>query len=673
MKRLSILICNNCYYRLALITSTIVYRFFYRGIMKKFILGCILLSSSSLASALSLDAQRSIFTETLDLQDQQQWEKANKQISNLANYPLTYLTQYNYMNANIAEVSDKEVLDFLEANKNKAVSNNLQRTYLFHLAKEKRWADFLKTRSNIPNHPSLQCYYLQASISQGAGKTVWPEAQKIWLSKTGLPTACGSVYQYYEDNNILTQADIWQRFQLAYNKDKPTLMRSLARKLKDKKQQALAKNILALHKNPSQLSKSRLFNSREADSFPFAVHSLKRLAKRDIGKAMQIFSKLDKKVKFTKDEQKEIKIQFATTIIQNNKTWLFGWLDKELQFLDNVSLIEQRIRYAIKLEDWKNIEHWIKKLPEEERDSTSWSYWQARVLEHKGDSINATKLYKKVATQRSYHGFMAAEKLGLNFPFNAETIEEKHGSLKSLDTELTLIKELIFHQLNQQAKRQWLQLLNRTTPELQQQLGLYAFSKGWAHLSVLASIHSKSWDALNIRFPNAHPELFIKEAKKYDLEETYIYAITRRESSFDEHAKSPVGASGYMQLMPRTAKETARKINLKEYKKVEQLNQGKFNVRLGTAYFNGLLKYYKGNRLLATAAYNAGPNRVDKWFSSSKKKGKKGIKMDSWVESIPYHETRAYVKSILVYNVIYQHMLNKPLKFLKKTELLGIY
>ena len=156
--------------------------------MKKFILGCILLSSSSLASALSLDAQRSIFTETLDLQDQQQWEKANKQMNNLTNYPLTYLTQYNYMNANIAEVSDKEVLSFLQSNKNKAVSNDLQRTYLFYLAKEKRWADFLKIRSNMPNDSTLQCYYLQASISQR--QNVWPEAQKIWLSKTGLPTAC---------------------------------------------------------------------------------------------------------------------------------------------------------------------------------------------------------------------------------------------------------------------------------------------------------------------------------------------------------------------------------------------------------------------------------------------------------------------------------------------------
>lgn len=639
--------------------------------MKKFIFSCILLSSS-LAGALTLDAQRSIFTETLELQDKKEWEKANKKMSSIVNYPLTYLTQYNYMNANISKASDKDILHFIQTNESKAVSNNLQRTYLFYLAKEKRWAEFLAVRNTMPNNSTLQCNYLQASISQGKGETVWPEAQNIWLSKTWLPSACKEVYNFYEKKKILTQTDIWQRFQLAYNKDKPTLMRSLTRKLNGNKK-ILATKLITLHKKPTNISASRLFTSRTADSFPFIVHSLKRLTKRDINKAMKAFSELGKKIDFNDGEIKEINIQFATTIIQNKKLWLFSWLDKELPNLENTSLIEQRIRYAIKHDDWKNIEYWIKKLPEEERSSTAWSYWQARVLERKGDSQKSTELYQEVATHRSYHGFMAAEKLGVSFPFNANTIIKKQGSLSDLNKDLILMEELVFHQLNHQAKQQWRRLLNRQNTELQQQLGLYAFGKGWAHLSVLASINSKSWDALNIRFPSAKPELFISEAKKYDLEETYIYAITRRESSFDEHARSPVGASGYMQLMPRTAKETARKINLKKYKKVEQLNQGHFNVQLGTAYFNGLLKYYKGNRLLATAAYNAGPSRVDKWFSPKKKKGEQGIKMDSWVESIPYRETRAYVKSILVYNVIYQHMLDKPLKFIKKNELLGHY
>lgn len=637
--------------------------------MKKLIFGCILISTSSLASALNLNVQREIFTESLYLQEQEEWKKANLQINSLVNYPLAYIAEFNYLNANISEASDQDILHFLEENKAKAVSYDLLHTYLSYLAKERRWEDFLIASPQMPNDSTLQCYYLQASIAQGKKQHVWPEAKELWLTKTKLPEACDNVYSFYEKENTLTQEDIWQRFLLAYKRNQPKLIKALIPKL-HKNKSALAKKLYSLYKNPKKLTKSHLFKHREDESFPFLINSINRLTKKDISKAMQTYAALRKKVKFTDDEKKQIKSQFAKTILQRRITWLFHWLDKELVSLGNTSLIEQRIRYAIKKDDWKNIDRWVKNLPEDKRNSAAWLYWQARVLEHKGDAKKATEVYKKVAKIRSFHGFMAAQKLKINFPFNADLIEENQDSLQKLDKELSLIEELLFHQLNQQAKEQWARLLNKQTPEVQQQLGFYAYEKGWAHLSILASINSKSWDALNIRFPNVKPNLFEREAEKYDLEDTYIYAITRRESSFDEQAKSPVGATGYMQLMPRTAKETARKIKLKEYKEAGQLNQGNVNVQLGTAYFNGLLKYYKGNRLLATAAYNAGPNRVNKWLSSNKTKG---IKMDSWVESIPYHETRAYVKSILVYNVIYQHILDKPLKFLKKEELLKKY
>jgi soluble lytic murein transglycosylase len=645
---------------------------FSRGIMKKLMLGCLLLSVSSLANSLSLDAQRSIFSKSLDLQNQEEWQKANKEMDSILNYPLAYITRYNYLNANISKVSDEEILTFLRLNEGKAISNDLLHAYLLHLAANKKWKEFLTASPSMPNNQVLQCHYLQASVDQGQSEKVWPEAKKMWLSETAISRACNGVFSFYENENMLTQEDIWQRFLLAYENNKPTLMRSLIPQLETKKAK-LANNLYQLYKNPHNIQKSHLFTSRDADSFPFLIHSINRLAKRDITGAMQVFTTFEKNMDFTPDEVTQVKTQFATTIVQGRKTGLFQWLDNELSAIGNSSLIEQRIRYAIKQENWDDIEYWLKKLPAEEQSSSSWMYWQARVLEQRGELKQALEVYEEVAKSRNYHGFMAAQKLGINFNLNADTITEKHGSLSDLDGELTLIEELLFHNLNRQAKSQWNQLLNRQSPERQQQLGLYAFDKGWAHLSVLASINSKSWDALNIRFPSAKPELFIREAKKYDLEESYIYAITRRESSFDEQAQSPVGASGYMQLMPKTAKETARKIKLKEYKKVEQLNQGNVNVQLGTAYFNSLLKYYDGNRLLATAAYNAGPNRVDKWFSPNKKEGKEGIKMDSWIESIPYYETRAYVQSILVYNVIYQHILDKPLKFLKEKELLENY
>ena len=256
---------------------------------------------------------------------------------------------------------------------------------------------------------------------------------------------------------------------------------------------------------------------------------------------------------------------------------------------------------------------------------------------------------------------------------NADIVEPKVTSLRYVQEQLDHIEELNFHQYTGLVKREWEALLKGRDVDIQRQLGLYAFDKGWAHLSVVASIRSKSWDAINIRFPEVKPELFLANSKKYQVPSSYLYAITRQESSFDEFANSPVGATGYMQLMPATAKETARKIGLKSYKKQSQLTQGHINVQLGTAYFDGLLKRYKGNRILATAAYNAGPHRVDRWKQNKKGRDTKALSMDSWVEAIPYKETRRYVKNVLAYNVIYQHILQKPMEFFNSAEREAFY
>lgn len=631
-----------------------------------------LFSASNLANALSLDEQRNIFSDTLVLQSQKNWDKANQNIEAISDYPLAYLAQYNYLKANIGIVNDQEILDFISTHKSKSVSDELQRSYLFYVSKRKDWSQFLTAYPQMPNNRLLKCYYLQASIATGQGEKAWPDAQKYWLSSTSLPNACDDVYVYYQDQKLLSQEDIWQRFKLAYVSNKQGLMRFLMARM-DQRSAAIASQLYSLHSNPQVVLNSDLFTSREAKRFDFLVPTIKRLASKDLDKAMLAYHEFNKTTPFTADESIQIKTEFARLIIQREKTTYFSWLDNELGALGNKSLIEQRIRYAIKRSDWKSIAFWLIELPEDARNTADWLYWQARVLENDGKQQAANDLYKRVAQNRNFHGFMAAQKLGVDFSLNAQSIVEEEDSLESLDGELAVIKELLFQDLNFKAKQQWLRLLGSQSITQQQQLGLYAFNHEWPYLAVLASITSTSWDALNIRFPKGKEDIFVNAAEKYNVEESYIYAITRRESSFDEYAKSPVGASGYMQLMPKTAKETARVIGLTDYKHESQLNQGGINVQLGAAYFNGLLDRFDGNRILATAAYNAGPYRVGQWSSKDKNEANGGLDVVSWIDTIPYYETRAYVQNVLAYNLIYQDVLGKPLSFLKEKELLGRY
>ncbi|PKH01648.1 lytic murein transglycosylase [Psychromonas sp. MB-3u-54] len=619
---------------------------------------------TSFVSAYNLEEQRELYSQVIVLQEQGEWERAQKKVALIPEYPLTYLLEFQSIKAHFAVNNAAVVQSFINNNPKRSLSLDLERDYLRFLAKNHAWKEFLNFYPQLPNSSDLKCNYFQAKISQGKTKEIWPEFKKTWLTGSSLAPACDSVIAVYRDNNSLSETLVWQRFSLAYQRHSPALMRYLITWMEGDNR-SLATQLYGLYKNPKGLLSSELFKSREQDSFVFLQTSIKRLARVDLDAAMDLFNIYEKKIPFTAFESQALKKYFALRVLLYDEEGQLPWLDKALASLNDDGLFELRLRYAIKLDNWKDIEYWLNALPQRLQKKDKWIYWQARVLENKQQQTQADKLYLKIAGQRRYYSFLAAQKLGLDYQLNAKLVSEKSNSLKMMKADLAHIGELVFQKRNALLKREWHALLNNNDTNTQLQLGLYAYQKDWAHLSVMASINSKSWDALNIRFPEVKPSLFANTANQYQLEPTYIYALARQESAFDEYAKSRVGASGYMQLMPATAKETAQMIGMKDYNDQAQLTEGAINVQLGTAYFEMLLKRYSGNRILATAAYNAGPHRVDSW------KGKAGqsLEMDSWIETIPYKETRNYVKNVLAYNVIYQHILDKSREFFNKKEL----
>ncbi|MGB2247790.1 MAG: transglycosylase SLT domain-containing protein, partial [Alcanivorax sediminis] len=199
------------------------------------------------------------------------------------------------------------------------------------------------------------------------------------------------------------------------------------------------------------------------------------------------------------------------------------------------------------------------------------------------------------------------------------------------------------------AHREWLWLLWNSDREQQQALADYALKQQWYSLAVEASIQSKSWDTLAWRFPPAYRAQFEKEALENNLDPWLAMAVSRRESAFNPRARSGVGASGLMQLMPATARNVARDVGQDRPTQAMLFDQN-VNIGLGTRYLAELLEQFNGNRLLALAAYNAGPHRVDNWLEAE---DDKAVPADVWVESIPFRETRDYVQAVLTYRVLF--------------------
>jgi soluble lytic murein transglycosylase len=200
------------------------------------------------------------------------------------------------------------------------------------------------------------------------------------------------------------------------------------------------------------------------------------------------------------------------------------------------------------------------------------------------------------------------------------------------------------------------------------QYGLFALSNGWHAFSVESSIQGKLWNSLVLRFPEAANDEFLKASKKFSVDIDEIRAISRRESAFYLYATSGVGARGLMQLMPATAKQTAKK-NKIPFNNVKDLYDPKVNIMLGSAYYSELLKQFDQNRVLATAAYNAGPGSVRRWLRQSNG----SLDVMSFIETIPYTETREYVQAVLSYRMIFQQQKSLSEGMFSSKELSYLY
>ena len=151
-----------------------------------------------------------------------------------------------------------------------------------------------------------------------------------------------------------------------------------------------------------------------------------------------------------------------------------------------------------------------------------------------------------------------------------------------------------------------------------------------------------------LRFPQPFDNLVYANANKFSLRPEYVYGVMRQESAFNSAARSHAGASGLMQLMPATAKEVAQSLR-KSAPSRSALLQPKLNVELGSKYLRLMLDQYGNQQVLATAAYNAGPHRVKRWLPEDKH-----MPADIWVDTIPFNETRKYVRKVMAYSTVYE-------------------
>ena len=593
------------------------------------------------------------------------WDKKNlsqyaKLRAKLDNYPLSIYLDYHADSNKIMSLDGLAANEALTRFSDSPLYSSLKHKYLLRTGKKQQWNDFLSVAKTLPRDTKLQCYFHRAQLAKGETEQAYSGAKRLWLHGKSRPKACDPLFKAWSQAGERSQELIWQRLLLAFDARQYGLVKYLARKVTSKPD--TAKTIVSVYQDPQRLRHTKNFKSKQSRYGEIVFLGIKRLARRDLSQAVKLYTKYLKLGRFSQYQQLRLARYLTRRALVRKETALKPFIDAQLSRLASDELYEMRIRWSLKDSDLATAKTLISAMSAEQQQSPRWQYWHQKL----SDEVTITANQESLAKQRNFYGFVAADALKQPISLNNETAQ----ALKELPTKLKQsaglqrINELLALDKQVDARAEWLMLLQSRSREEQVLLGQYAIGRQWHSLSVQASISAKQWNDMAMRFPFASTRSFEQASKRFNVDIDEIRAIARRESAFYPSATSGVGARGMMQLMPTTAKQTAKKHKF-PYKHARQLYNADLNIQLGSAYYASVLKQFNNNRILASAAYNAGPHRVKRWL----KRSKGTMDLMTFIETIPFRETREYVQAVISYRAIYQTRQNKAVKLFTDEEL----
>jgi len=610
------------------------------------------------ASAAPEPSQRDDYLAAIQAARHGQLARARQYLPRLEGYPLRGYVEYELLKDRLAAAPPAEIRRFLEQNRDTPLVDALRRKWLRLLARRPDWDTFLHEYQDVERDPELQCLRLTQLLRPERTVPQAPlmaEIEQLWFTGRRLPAACDAVFAAWKRAGHMTAEKVWERVRLAMESGQLGLAGELARYL-GPAERAWVTRWQAMHRDPLRELERLNYPVETPTARNIVRHGIVRLAARDPEAAMAQWQKLKARHRFLGEDENYVLRHLGIVAAQNHLPAALEWLSRVSAGADDELLRLWRVRAALREANWKAARGFLAGLTEAQQRAPSWRYWNARALEAEGREDDARQLYAELARERGYYGFLAADRLGEDYSMQHAPLEASPEELSAVHARpgIQMAQELYALGQTVDARRQW----NWTTRDFSnrelQVAALIARQWGWHDRAILTVARSEHRDDIELRFPLAYRETIETQASRARLDAGWVYGVVRQESAFMTDARSQAGALGLMQLMPATGRLTGRRLGLRAYSRDAILNVEN-NLRLGVTYLKEVLDRNRGNQTLATASYNAGPHRVVNWMPD------KPLDADIWVETIPYNETREYVKNVLSYSAIYDHRLgNEP-------------
>jgi len=360
--------------------------------------------------------------------------------------------------------------------------------------------------------------------------------------------------------------------------------------------------------------------------------------------------------RFTAEERGYVWGQIAQFSAMRHEPEALAWFAKARDLSD--LQLAWKARAALRQLNWTEVQAAIDAMTDKEREIATWRYWKARALKAEGRGEEAAGLLKSVASEYSFYGQLALDELGEGVSTPA-VVKTTPAEIKAVADQPGIRRALALFGLGLRVEgtREWIWTIRQfddrqllAAAEVARRHELFDRTINTADRTI--SVHD-----FTLRYLAPYREVLKVRANRLALDEAWVYGLIRQESRFIVDARSPVGASGLMQLMPSTAKWVARKMGMKRIGDVTEVDT---NISLGTYYLKHVLDTLDGQPVLASAAYNAGPGRARAWRPDNSVEGA------IYAETIPFNETRDYVKKVMSNANYYAHVFSQQVQSLKQ-------
>ncbi len=587
--------------------------------------------------------------------------KLDRLAARLKYSPLESYLSYYQLRMRLETAGAATIEEFLARPNDTPVIDRLRAEWLKSLAKKQQWEMFTAEYPQLVSKDAeLVCFDMQAR-RHTQEDAVLHQARNIWLSgEKDMPQSCAPLFDAARASGIISEEDVWLRLRLALESGNVSAAKQLSKTLPAGRALSAAALDGAAADPERYLRKASLENASEAQR-RVALFALQRLARQLPQLAYTQWTKIGEN--FTADEQRYFYGWLAYEAARKHDARALDWYRAAGVAPLAETQLAWRVRAALRAQNWHEVWASIAVMALPQQREGAWRYWQARALQELGRKQDAEALLVELGSEYNYYGQLAAEELGAASASGmvSASYQPSKAEVNAMLAQPAIQRAVALYRmdLRTDAAMEWAwaarqfddkQLL--VAAEIARRNGMYDHTINTADRTV--QLHD-----FNLRYPAPYREEMQGHIRKNALEEAWVYGLMRQESRFITRAKSTAGAAGIMQVMPATARWVAQKLGMKDYRNA-LIHQLDTNIRLGTYYMKNVLLSLDNSPLLATAAYNAGPSRARRW------RGDTPLEGAIYAETIPFDETRNYVKKVMSNTGYYAKLFGQPPRTLKQ-------